>query len=154
MDALRFADGSLDLIWSEGAIYIMGFARGLAAWRRFLAPGGVLAVTELSWLGDARPDEATGFWAANYPAMRSVADNRALIREAGFRVLEHFALPLTDWTVEYLRPMMARIRALRGRYAGNEEALRQLDREEAEAGVLARTGDAFGYVFYVAERDA
>ncbi len=36
---MDFADASFDLIWSEGAIYIAGFAAGLGAWRRFLKPG-------------------------------------------------------------------------------------------------------------------
>jgi len=39
MDSLPFAAESLDLIWSEGAIYNMGFAAGLASWRSFLRPG-------------------------------------------------------------------------------------------------------------------
>ncbi len=29
---------AVDLIWSEGAIYIMGFSAGLRAWRRLLRP--------------------------------------------------------------------------------------------------------------------
>lgn len=53
MEALPFAPASLDAIWSEGAIYGMGSAAGVAAWRRFLKPGGVLAVTALTWLTDA-----------------------------------------------------------------------------------------------------
>ena len=50
MRRLDFADGSFDLIWCEGAIYIMGVEAGLRDWRRLLrrkrvrgADGGVLA---------------------------------------------------------------------------------------------------------------
>ena len=38
MDALPFEAGSLDAIWSEGAIYSMGFESGVRQWRRFLHP--------------------------------------------------------------------------------------------------------------------
>ena len=48
MDALPFEPGSLDAIWSEGAIYNIGFEHGVRAWRSFLRPGGVLAVTEIA----------------------------------------------------------------------------------------------------------
>ena len=41
-------DMHFDLIWSEGAIYIMGFSEGLRAWRPLLKPAGYVAVTELS----------------------------------------------------------------------------------------------------------
>ena len=34
MEALPFEDGELDAIWSEGAIYNLGFEAGVTAWRR------------------------------------------------------------------------------------------------------------------------
>jgi SAM-dependent methyltransferase len=58
MRELDFAPGSFDLIWSEGAIYVMGFEAGLREWRRLLAPGGHLAVTEVCW---TRPDPPPAF---------------------------------------------------------------------------------------------
>jgi ubiquinone/menaquinone biosynthesis C-methylase UbiE len=46
MDNLPFRPESLDLIWSEGAIYNIGFERGLNEWRKFLKTGGYVAVSE------------------------------------------------------------------------------------------------------------
>ena len=48
MKNMNFPELSFDLIWSEGAIYIMGFAHGLAQWRQFLKPRGYMVVSELS----------------------------------------------------------------------------------------------------------
>jgi ubiquinone/menaquinone biosynthesis C-methylase UbiE len=50
MTELDFPDESFDLIWSEGAIYNLGFEAGLTLWRPLLPPGGHLAVSEASWL--------------------------------------------------------------------------------------------------------
>ena len=36
MDALPFQEGEHDLIWSEGAIYNIGYERGITEWRKFL----------------------------------------------------------------------------------------------------------------------
>jgi len=55
IDALPFASGELDLIWSEGAIYNIGFENGIAQWRRYLKPGGVLVVSEIIWTTGTRP---------------------------------------------------------------------------------------------------
>ncbi len=41
MDNLPFQNEELDLIWSEGAIYNIGFERGLNEWRKFLKTGGL-----------------------------------------------------------------------------------------------------------------
>ncbi|MCW5587768.1 MAG: class I SAM-dependent methyltransferase, partial [Chromatiales bacterium] len=62
MDALPFEEQSFDAIWSEGAIYNIGFANGIKAWRRFLKPDGILAVSELTWLTQARPAELEQHW--------------------------------------------------------------------------------------------
>ena len=42
MEALPFEEAQFDAMWSEGAIYNMGFENGVTAWRRFLKPGGRL----------------------------------------------------------------------------------------------------------------
>jgi hypothetical protein len=46
MDNLSFRDEELDLIWSEGAIYNIGFERGLREWRKYLKAEGYIAVSE------------------------------------------------------------------------------------------------------------
>ena len=61
MTQLTFADETFDAIWSEGAIYNIGFGKGLSEWRRFLKPGGIIAVTDASWLTLDRPSEIADF---------------------------------------------------------------------------------------------
>ena len=61
MDKLSFRDEELDLIWSEGAIYNIGFERGLNEWKRFLKKGGYIAVSESSWFTEERPEEISRF---------------------------------------------------------------------------------------------
>ena len=57
MDALPFGEEELDLIWSEGAIYNIGFERGLNEWRKYLKTGGYVTVSESSWFTEERPAE-------------------------------------------------------------------------------------------------
>ena len=64
MNALPFQPNTFDLLWSEGAVYIMGFENGLNAWKPFLKPGGCIAVTDIAWLEDDPPEEAAAFRAA------------------------------------------------------------------------------------------
>ncbi|MDX3105067.1 class I SAM-dependent methyltransferase, partial [Nonomuraea angiospora] len=49
MAELPYPDHSFDLIWAEGSVYHLGFDHALRTWRRLLAPGGVLVVTECEW---------------------------------------------------------------------------------------------------------
>ncbi|MFB3133964.1 MAG: methyltransferase domain-containing protein [Rhodothermales bacterium] len=149
MFALDFEDASFDLIWSEGAIYIIGFREGLAAWHRFLKPGGALAVTELTWLVDDPPDEARRVWQAAYPAMKHVEENVAILQEAGYTSLGHFPLPESAWWDHYYTPIEHRIAALRQRYQNDAEALAVLDEEQREIDLYRRYSSSYGYVFYI-----
>ena len=71
MNELPFAAESFDLLWSEGAAYIMGFAQALTAWRPLLRPGGCVAVSEIVWLRPEPPPALSQFFAEEYPAMTS-----------------------------------------------------------------------------------
>ena len=74
MDSLPFAAESLDLIWSEGAIYNMGFGTGIEAWRPFLRPGGVIAVSEITWLRPDPPEELRQHWNSEYPEIATASE--------------------------------------------------------------------------------
>lgn len=67
MDNLPFADEELDVIWSEGAIYNSGFEKGVADWRRCLKTGGLLVVSEITWITGSRPQELQDHWDSEYP---------------------------------------------------------------------------------------
>jgi len=154
MSELDFPDESFDLIWSEGAAYIMGFRAALTAWRRLLRHGGFLVVTEVSWLVDDLPEELRAYWAANYPAITSIEGNLQKITDAGYRTCKHFVLPESAWWDGYYVPLEARVRALRQKYAGDSEAEAELDETEKEIDFYRRYSHAYGYVFYVMQKSA
>ncbi|HTW95231.1 MAG TPA: methyltransferase domain-containing protein [Tepidisphaeraceae bacterium] len=152
MKTLGFVDGSFDLLWSEGAIYIMGFAAGLRTWRRLLKPGGVIAVSEISWLAHDIPDEAKRFWAEDYPAMRHVNDNLKIIESAGYSIVSHFVLPENAWWDDYYLPLERRLGELRRKYSDDAKANAVLDATQREINLYRRYSAAYGYVFYIARR--
>lgn len=66
MDNLPFANEELDIIWSEGAIYNIGFEKGVAEWRRFLKAGGLLVASEITWVTGSRPAALQKHWDNEY----------------------------------------------------------------------------------------
>ena len=141
---------TIDLIWSEGAIYNLGFARGLGLWRPLLAPGGLVAATECSWLVDDRPAEAAAFWADAYPAMSDVAGNTDAAEAAGFEVLDGFALPPSAWWDEYYTPLLENVGRLRP--TADAELMAAIEGTEREIEMYRRFGHSYGYVFYLMRR--
>lgn len=143
--------GTYDLVWSEGAIYNMGFDAGIKAWQRYLIPGGALAVSELCWLVDEEsvPQPARAFWKAHYPAMRTVDANRNAMQAAGCEVLGNFTLPPEEWWDSYYAPLLEKLAAFEAKYAGDEAALAVASMERREIELYREHGDAYGYVFFV-----
>lgn len=152
MTTMGFGSERFDLIWSEGAIYIMGFEEGLHQWRPLLKPGGYLAVTELSWLIDNSPEAVRVFWAEGYPAMQTIGANLAIIEASGYQLINHFTLPSSDWWEEYYNPIAAKLPAFREKYHANTVAQKVADMELAEMRLFREYETTYGYVFYTMRR--
>lgn len=148
MSDLPFDDESFDLIWSEGAIYLLGFEEGLRAWRRFLKPGGFVVVSELTWLAGKPSPTASRFWENAYPSMGTVETNSAAAASAGYGVIATTVLPAEDWWTGYYRPMRAELGAMRRRYGH----LPALDEMAEEIHVFEQSPGEYSYVFYVLTR--
>lgn len=72
MDNLTFDKDSFDVIWSEGAIYNIGFEKGLSLWTKYLKDNGFIAVSEISWLTDTRPEEIQQYWVNTYQEIDTI----------------------------------------------------------------------------------
>ncbi len=105
VDALPFEADSLDAIWSEGAIYNMGFENGVTPWRRYLKRGGILAVSELKWLTSGRPAELEAHWGAHYAAVATASAKLAVLERHGYAPIGYFVLPDHCWLDAYDRSM-------------------------------------------------
>lgn len=144
---------SYDLIWSEGAAYLVGFERALSLWRPLLAPGGKAALSELTWLVDAPSDEARIFWKKAYPGMTNQEGNCRSAERVGYTVLDTFTLPKDDWWNEYYRPLRRRIANFRANHTVPRTIEAILAETEREMDIVERYSDEFSYVFYLLQLD-
>jgi len=152
MESLPFAAESLDLIWSEGAIYNMGFSKGIDAWRPFLRSGGVLAVSEITWLRPDPPEEVREHWNSDYPEIATAPEKMTILETAGYDLLGYLVLPSTSWIDNYYDPTEQRIPGFLERHPGGAEAAQVVEMERQEADLYRRYQDWFSYGFYVARK--
>ena len=150
MASLQFKPRTFDVIWSEGAIYNIGFKDGLKLWKPLLKKAGYVAVTEVAWLGPDVPDELKAFWDSAYPQIQDIEGNMADIRAAGYQPVAHFTLPESAWW-DYYRPIEKRVMLMKEKYKNNSNALDVLETEIQEIDLYRRYSDYYGYVFFVAQ---
>jgi len=142
----------LDLIWSEGALYNIGIENALRICHGLLRPGGYLAFTDAVWRKENPPAEVKASFDLDYPTMGRIPDVLAAIGETGFSLVNHFTLPDEAWWDDFYTPMERRIEELRGKYAGDAEALGVLDQLAQEPELHRRHSDTYAYEFFVARR--
>ena len=150
MDNLPFEKESLDLIWSEGAIYNMGFESGIAYWRQFLKPGGYLAVSEITWITGSRPKEIEDFWSLHYPEIGTAGEKIQLLEANGYSLCGYFMLSQQSWLDEYYRPMEDRFSIFLERHANSESAQKLVSEHREELNLYQNFKNYYSYGFYVA----
>lgn len=152
MTQLPLEEESLDLIWSEGAIYNIGFEKGLQEWRRFIRRDGYIAVTESTWLSDSRPDEIDKFWMDAYPMMDTIENNVSKMENAGYRVIKTMILPNDCWTKEFYEPQIDAQRIFLERYPKDFTANELVKNQRHEAELFSKYNKYYGYVWYIGQK--
>lgn len=151
-DPLPFGKESLDLIWSEGAIYNIGFERGLNEWKQYLKKDGYIAVTEASWFTDERPGEINDFWMQAEPGIDTIPNKVAQMQRAGYVPVASFILPEACWIEHYFAPQAEVREKFLKKYAGNEAVERFVAFGRREAELYGKYKEFYGYVFYIGKK--
>ena len=142
----------IDLLWSEGAAYNIGFSHALTVWASAINKGGFAVVSELSWLREEAPDAVREFFLSGYPDMQSVQQNIVVAENAGYRVLTTYTLPQDTWVEGYYDLLEPRAKALMDHPDSSVGDFAAETVKEIE--VFKSSEGSYGYVFYVLQRAA
>jgi hypothetical protein len=149
---MTLTEAWLDLIWSEGAIYNIGFERGLNEWRPFLKTDGYIAVSEASWFTEERPDEIDAFWKDAYPEIDTISNKVDQMQKAGYVPVATFILPETCWIEHFYEPEVAVRAEFLKKYAGNKTVEEFIANQKHEADLYYTYKKFYGYVFYIGKK--
>ncbi len=152
MDELPFSDDEFDLIWSEGAIYNIGFQHGLDYWHRFIKKGGYVAVTEASWLTESRPTEIERFWTDAYAEIDTIPNKMKQLQSAGYVPVATFVLPEACWTENFYVPQKKAQELFLNHHTGNQTAEELVKNQRHEAELYSKYKQYYGYVFYIGKK--
>ena len=152
MDSLPFGAEAYDVIWSEGAIYNIGFERGVREWRRYLRAGGRLVVSEITWIADSRPSELQTHWDDEYPEIDVASSKMGILEKNGYSPIGYFVLPAYCWLENYYQPMQNRFTDFLNRNGNSEEAAAVVEAEAREIELYEKYKAYYSYGVYVARK--
>ncbi|MDH5690458.1 MAG: class I SAM-dependent methyltransferase [Candidatus Bathyarchaeota archaeon] len=128
---MDFPNGSFDVIWAEGSIWIIGLERGLKEWNRLLKPNGFLVV---------------------HDEIKTVSNKLKKIPGCGYKLIDCFSIPEDAWWTEYYRPLEIRIEELYVKYENNSEALKILEKCQNEIDLVKKNPKEHSSAFFVMQK--
>ncbi|MGD9019922.1 MAG: class I SAM-dependent methyltransferase [Desulfuromonadales bacterium] len=152
MERLPFEEGEFDVIWSEGAIYNIGFQKGVKEWKRYLKPGGLLIASEITWITSTRPSELQNHWDSEYPEIDVASAKIKVLEENGYSPIGYFVLPEHCWLENYYEPMRSSFQVFMSRNGNSEEARALVKAERYEIELYEKYKDYYSYGVYIARR--
>ncbi|HBC58166.1 MAG TPA: SAM-dependent methyltransferase [Gammaproteobacteria bacterium] len=152
MDNLPFDLEEFDIIWSEGAIYNMGFKKGIVDWHRYLKPGGVLVVSEISWTTNSRCSELEKFWQGAYSEIDTPSAKIKVLEENGYSPIGYFLLPKHCWLDNYYAPLQDSFESFLNRNGNSEEARNIVEADRQEIELYKKYNSHYGYGVYLARK--
>jgi len=141
---LPFPPASCDLLWSEGAIFCLGWEAGLKAWKSLVRPGGFMALTEAIWLTEDPPARARAAWDRWNPAMGTMAQCSGIAEAVGLEVVDAFALPPEAWW-DYYVPLEQRCREC----SSDSTLAHVIGDIQEEIEVYRGSDGSYGYGFFI-----
>ena len=152
MENLPFENGEFDIIWSEGAIYNIGFEKGINSWKRHLKSGGLLVVSEITWITDSRPPELQKHWDNEYPEVDVASSKISALERCGYSPIGYFILPEHCWMDNYYKPMQESFDDFIKRNGNSEEARAIVETEIKEIKLYEKYKEYYSYGVYVARK--
>ena len=153
MDDLPFKNEEYDLIWSEGAIYEIGFERGLKEWSKYLKKGGFLAVSDASWFTEERPHEIENFWReVGYPGITTISNNVNTLEKSGYIPVGVFTFPENCWVENFYALQTHVQEKFLKMHKGNRTIEEFIAMERYEAEIYQKYKEYYGYVFYIGKK--
>ncbi|WP_461642681.1 class I SAM-dependent methyltransferase [Labilibaculum euxinus] len=153
MDELSFNNEEFDIIWSEGAIYNIGFENGLKKWKDYLKVGGYIAVSEITWITNSRPKEVEEYWTNEYPEIDTASNKIKLLESNGYSLIGYFYLRPNCWIENYWEPMESRFETFLERNHHSELAYKVVNDNKTEINLYSKYKDYFSYGFYIARKN-
>lgn len=92
---MSFQKESYDIIWSEGAVYVIGFEKSINSWRKFLKPNGFLVL---------------------HDDIKDKSKKLRLIGKYGYKLAAEFDLSFEIWWNEYYSQLEKLVEEYKNKY--------------------------------------
>jgi len=124
---MDFPKESFDIIWSEGAVFVIGFEKSIERWRAYLKPNGFLVI---------------------HDEIIDKSKKLGLIEKYGYKIISQFDLPFQIWWNEYFTRLEQLVESYRKKYPNDLKLKSELEKDQNEID-MCRSNPDRASSFYV-----
>ena len=143
---MDFKENTLDVIWAENIVFVLGLERALSEWKRFLKSRGYLVISILVRRSNNAPEDASAYWESVYPGLGTHETVLRIIEQQGYRFINSLSIPDSDTMKNCYLPLERQISRLREKYSSNGEFMDWLNLNQREIDIVRKYGSEY-YVF-------
>lgn len=152
MTETGFSDDSLNLIWSEGAVFTVGLENALKAFFPMLKKGGLVALSDCFFFQADTLKIVIKQWKEWDCNLKTVAEGLAIAEQVGFRFLHAECLTPKMWEDSFYRPMEQVIAEIKTDPSSPPDLVDMAERQGFEAEFFRQYNRYYGYAFLVLQK--
>lgn len=152
MTETNFSPESLDLIWSEGAAFTVGFENALKSFFPLLKSGGLLGVSDCFYFQNETPEEVVKQWQIWDANIKTVAESLEIAEKLGYRFLHSERVTPKMWEESFYQPMEQIIASIQADKSSSPELLEMAETQTFEMKFFRKYNDFYGYVFHILQK--
>lgn len=151
-DNLPFGKSSVDLIWAENTISLVGFQKALKQWKELVKPGGTIAFTIKTWLTGERPPEIQDYANRYFSDTGTIPAYSEILQKCGYEPVAHFIARSHSFREGYREHFSALVPLLLQKYIRRQAIDTFLRRQERSMELLHRYQDYYNDVFFICKK--
>jgi len=124
---MDFPKESFDIIWSEGAVFVIGFEKSIDKWRVYLKSNGFLVL---------------------HDEIKDKSKKLGLIEKYGYKIISQFDLPFEIWWDEYFTHLEKLVNSFRKKYPNDSDLISELEKDQNEI-IMCKSNKERASSFYV-----
>jgi ubiquinone/menaquinone biosynthesis C-methylase UbiE len=152
MKQINFEKESLDLVWAEGSIYIIGFENGLNTIYPMLKDDAYVVFSDMNYFKPDPPEALASFLKQECLEVISLDENLELIDKSPYELVDHFKLGMDGHWLHYYEPLQNRVVEYLAKYNDHPVARNIAVNTQQEIDLYRKYNEYYGYVFYIMKK--
>ena len=128
---MDFKDKSFDIIWSEGAVFVIGFENSIKNWRKFLKPNGFMVF---------------------HDDIKDKSKKLGLIEKYGYQLIDEYNLSFDIWWNEYYSQLEKLVQKYKDKNPEDSKVRKEIESDQNQVNICKSTPEVVSSFYAILKK--